>query len=343
MHVRVVSALVVASLCGACDAPAGDTSADVTLRKKQLNGPVNNGSTLNGITLNGITLNGTAVNGITLNGITLNGTAVNGITLNGTQFAGTQWVDGVEEPRSGVDFIGAQFRVYYDGTIYVMQFNDIYKNPADPDGDVYFYDIEVFDPNEGSWTPLCKKDDQPTTAIPLGALWDPDSGNRLDKPTALTFACRGFVLAKCVEFGYRPWATATRCDGPNGCESVPLADYHQACTRMIRADYCGDGSPHTINGTLIDIYDPLSPQLQVRSTADKPNWGVEAEWGPDGALCVGDSLRLQLLDDLGIGYKEPECLAGLDLPDCGEMTASRGAMIGNSYCTQWGTNPGACS
>ena len=38
---------------------------------------------------------------------------------------------------------------------------------------------------------------------------------------------------------------------------MSLASYHQACTRMARADYCGDGTSHTQDGTWIEYYDKL--------------------------------------------------------------------------------------
>ena len=68
------------------------------------------------------------------------------------------------------------------------------------------------------------------------------------------------------------------------CETVSLTDYHQACTRMARADYCGDGTPWTVPGTPIDIFDHLSPQIETQET----KWPVEAEWTPDGAYCLDD-------------------------------------------------------
>lgn len=35
-------------------------------------------------------------------------------------------------------------------------------------------------------------------------------------------------------------------------------DYHQVCTRMVCADYCGNGIGHTQNSTPIDVYDRLA-------------------------------------------------------------------------------------
>ena len=64
-----------------------------------------------------------------------------------------------------------------------------------------------------------------------------------------------------------------------------------------RWDYCGEGLPHTINDTPIDILDRLSPTIQGEASSGAEGWGVEAEWGPDGALCIGESLRLHMLEE----------------------------------------------
>lgn len=336
-----VATVMVLAFGSACDVDDGD--GPQSFRGIKYNSPAYNGVSLNGVSLNGVSLNTGWFNGVYYNGVSLNGVSLNGVSLNGTTFSGWQTIDGQDVQLSGTELIGMRFRLVAEGRPYMLAVDDIYKNPADPDGDVYFYEISVFDEVSDSWTPLCNVNDQPAAAIPLQNYWDEKTGDRIDDPEVITFACRGAVLAKCVEFGYEPWSEATRCDAQGACTSVSLADYHQACTRMTRADYCGDGTSYTVTGTLIDIFDPLSPHLQTRTMADHPSWGTEAEWGPDGALCVGSSLRRQLLDDLGIGYDDPECLAALTgLPDCGQFPDERGALIGNGYCTQWGTDPEAC-
>ena len=77
-----------------------------------------------------------------------------------------------------------------------------------------------------------------------------------------------------MRFGYKPWHAA-RGD-------VAMRDLYDACVHMVRADYCGDGTPHTRNGTPIDIYDRFGIQQ------DEPKSGMrfEAAWGPKGAVCV---------------------------------------------------------
>ena len=63
---------------------------------------------------------------------------------------------------------------------------------------------------------------------------------------------------------------------------MPLRDVYNACIRMVRADYCGNGTPTTKDGQRIDIYDDLGIQTHENETA----MDFEAGWSADGAVCV---------------------------------------------------------
>jgi hypothetical protein len=91
--------------------------------------------------------------------------------------------------------------------------------------------------------------------------------------TVITFACTNGALGKCARYGYKPWKTV---------HGISLADYHQACVHMVPADYCGDGRPHTREGTQIDVYDRLG--IQKREPA--ADMTFEAAWSPHGAVYV---------------------------------------------------------
>jgi hypothetical protein len=86
--------------------------------------------------------------------------------------------------------------------------------------------------------------------------------------------CTSGAQGKCVRFGYKPWR-----NGPGG---VPLLAHWRACVRMVRADYCGDGNPHTRDGTLIDMFDKLG----IQKDEAEPGTAFEAAWSPAGAVCV---------------------------------------------------------
>ncbi len=78
--------------------------------------------------------------------------------------------------------------------------------------------------------------------FPLRGHWTP-AGAHAPSETRITLSCTTGVLAKCVRLGYQPWKRA-----PDG---TTLRPYHQACTRALRADYCGDGTPPTRDGMAV--------------------------------------------------------------------------------------------
>jgi hypothetical protein len=68
---------------------------------------------------------------------------------------------------------------------------------------------------------------------------------------------------------------------------------HWTCTRVARADYCGNGVEHTHDGTLINVWDKLPRPIQSR--AFSPGMLFEAGWNTGGAVCL--SRARWLLDD----------------------------------------------
>ncbi len=136
------------------------------------------------------------------------------------------------------------------------------------------FDVSYRDPADGAYKTYCLPDRDGKTLSPsrCRATGIP-AKEYVAQSDVITFACTNSPLAKCVRWGYKPWKTV------NG---VSLRDHHLACVRMIRADYCGDGRPHTRDGTLIDVYDRLGIQKRV----EQPDMVFEAAWGPGGATYV---------------------------------------------------------
>jgi hypothetical protein len=271
MSVSTLSIVLFLGACAIGDQPleVGSTSEEVV----SPNGMTLNGMTLNGMTLNGMTLNGMTLNGMTLNGMTLNGMTLNGMTLNGSELSGVS--GGVY--YGGEDLVGAKvLGQLSNGSTLQLRIDSAKVLPA-PNDDVWAYEVLAGGDNN-TWQPLCGTvDGFPILAVPLSGTWNYQSGvsgggSKTASTTSFTFACRGTALAKCVELGYKPWDS-------------DLEDHHQACTRMLRADYCGDGTPGTTNGRVINTYDDVGVQ------ADTESWGVDAEWDADGARCVGGFTR----------------------------------------------------
>ncbi len=126
------------------------------------------------------------------------------------------------------------------------------------------YSLYVLETEQG---PLCGTVDGASVAvIPLAGSWSAQSAW---SSGGLTMACVDGAIGKCVVWGYHPWEAGMR-------------DLHQACVRMVRADYCGDGVGHTRDGTAIDVWDTKG--ILVRE--DVPGMTLEAEWGSDGATRI---------------------------------------------------------
>ena len=143
----------------------------------------------------------------------------------------------------------------------------------------YEYEVRVQNSAGVDIGPLCS--DGWNRAIPMRGTW---SAQGAHNPAAsnFSFACNGSTARKCSDWGYKPWA------------STPV---HQACTRMARADYCGDNRSHTFENTPIDLFDwaPNQPTVPpINSPAADPAFSFEAGWRPDGAVCLSKQ-RWQIL------------------------------------------------
>jgi hypothetical protein len=226
-----------------------------------LNGTSFNGTSLNGTSFNGTSFNGTSYNGTSLNGTSLNGTSLNGTSFNGTSYNGTSY--------NGTSFNGATFTGQIsNGSIVGVHVDDVDPLDSGANSDVLVYALSA--ELDGGWVRLCgdEPDGSAVRAIPLAGQWDSTTGAYSTGGDAVTWACRHSSIAKCVEMGYKPWSG--------------YGDQLLACVRMLRADYCGDGVSHTVNGTLINVYDSLGIQTDTES------WPVDAAWTPNGATCVNN-------------------------------------------------------
>lgn len=252
-----------------------------------------NGVRLNGELLNGQYLNGVRLNGVRLNSSSLGSGALLDVRVDGSVITALRGAQRI----SGAALVGSVFpATMSDGSAAELRIDGFAElSPAAVTRDVFTYDVVTRPAGSATWTPLCGVESGARVqAIALSGRWDyrsgvPGGGSRIADPTALTFACRGAALAKCVEMGYRPWGTVPACTG-RVCANVSLADHHQACTRMVRADYCGNGTAHTRNGRPINVFDGIGIQDDTQ-----PLWLMEAEWDASGARCVSIARR-QLLN-----------------------------------------------
>ena len=290
-----------------------DDTAEEEPDAEEPRGAVNNGFQLNGFQLNGFQLNGFQLNGFQLNGVD-NGDdsiAITEVKLKGFGNVVDTWLDegnlhvqtDMESVLSGDELVDTRITfdvVEGDKKGKKIQINNV-KEIAPG---LLVYDIEL-KVEYGPWNPLCyDTHGLATEAILVGSVWSSVTASRIHEASEglVTFACRDAAIAKCVEFGYRPWAEV---------EGVSLSDLHQSCTRMVRADYCGDSVSHTLNGTGIHVVD----QVGIQSVDPDVSYVVEAEWGPDGATCL-NSANTRLAGEV----------AGCQLPACGSDFASGGLL-----------------
>ncbi len=143
-------------------------------------------------------------------------------------------------------------------------------DPHDATGEVMLYRFSRLDA-DGAATPYCQGD-HGGLGFPMSGGWT--AGVHTHTPGQISVICLGTAAARCVTLGYRPWRKTT-----NGTD---LWDYHQACVRALRADYCGTGQSHGDEKHGLALYDRLG--IQPLRAAD--GMSFEAAWDADGASCV---------------------------------------------------------
>ena len=157
--------------------------------------------------------------------------------------------------------------------------------------------------NASDGRPLCgvDQDGKARRAIAVPGVWNTQSGVRgggawSDADGNFSFACAGSTIEKCISLGY----------GPEVRDIFGRPEKLLACVRMLRADYCGDGTSWTTNGRLVEVWDNDGINDQTMS-----DWPREAEWSSYGALCL-DNPRLLFPDTSAA----PLCLERLKYIKC---------------------------
>lgn len=263
------------------------------------------GRDLNGRSLNGSVLDDRRLAAVRLDSARFGERAAR-VTLDGSQLKvkGPGASQTQENKAIGIAFTGT----VDDGTELTLQVESVERGSGEWK-DVYRYTVS-YHALDGV-KPLCGVDSNgdAVKALALSGRWDyregvAGGGSHIEDAALFTFACDGYVIAKCVDMGYVPWRPVLACTRPGGCNRMTLVQAHQACTRMLRADYCGDGASHTQDGVAINVHDAFG----IRT--DDLDWAWEAEWDESGARCaVAGRLPSQPV---------PPCAAPLSaVPECG--------------------------
>jgi len=267
----------------------------------------------------GILLKGDVVglDGVLFTNVSIGGKAITNVHLEKGELVGTKvtlrWPLGtLSEVVRGLGFKNARMQAVRGATTYSLRIDNVTANPIhpvtaasyDPTGGSFFYRVSYISQygvppdSYDQWSPLCdpdvlgKKQDPEHEhysydAIASAGVWNA-KGNLSSSTTRFTFGCMSGAIGKCGGFGYLPWKS--------GAAGKPMSHMIQACTRMVRADYCGDGHSNTYTGTAINGFDTL-PVHYMTDDNDYPTpstMSFEAAWRPEGAVCLSRARWLNL-------------------------------------------------
>jgi hypothetical protein len=214
------------------------------------------------------------------------------------------------------DLVGARLVIAMGGQAIRVRIDGVERDPDAKNRTVWLHTFSA-QMADGSWQNVCDAGpDGRRQGFPIAGR--PRADGMLEPAEAGVFelACTSGALGKCVRFGYPPWGAA------NG---VPLRETYNACIRMVRADYCGNGTPTTKEGQSIDIYD--DHRIQVPENA--PAMDFEAGWSADGAVCVR---HVRVKENVSLESLVAACPRLKDRlgPSCSEEAARRlGARLFN--------------
>jgi hypothetical protein len=178
------------------------------------------------------------------------------------------------------------------------------------------------------------------SAVAMQGTWDATAFR--EDTTDISFGCRDGVTFKCFTWGYVP-----------GLAGSQASDLLQACTRMARADICGDGIPHTREETPIIIRDFVTgyhphpyaaPRLyHVPSMPAPPDFPFyESAWVAgkgQGAVCLERQRWASLPVGTSCGVlQDPRTTIDPDVKYCEQMTNDEledsGTLLVNASRTQ---------
>ncbi len=300
MHKSTLYLALICSACApSCSVSEDDATAEATVAE----------AARDVISLNGVSLNGIALAGDTPLGVSLVNTTLTSVAVAGTSAGGLALVAGssTAPPLTTGAVVGSTWSGTTSSAALITLRLDAAQIGGAPNADTWFYQVSY--QTSSGWRPLCGLDaaNQPIQAVPVAGVWSAamgDSASYGASSTRFTLACRGKSIAKCVELGYKPYRG--------------YANHLAACVRMLRGDFCGSGTTHTVDGTTINLYDNVGVQ------SDAAAWGAEAEWTASGARCVNSkkTARWNLVKS-----KEPSCVKPLLTTTCGASFASGALLI----------------
>jgi ADYC domain len=189
------------------------------------------------------------------------------LEVDGTEFKATL-TDG--RALRSAELVGAALSISTSSGMMRLRIDAVERDPETGQTPVWLHSFSTEAP-DGSRQPLCAPGpDGRRQGFPLAGRARSDGAMEPAEPGIFEIVCTSGAHGKCVRFGYFPWISAA------------MRDIHDACVRMVRADYCGDGEGTTRDGMRIDLYDDRGIQ---KSDGD-PMQEFEAGWTGAGAVCL---------------------------------------------------------
>jgi len=192
------------------------------------------------------------------------------VEVQGTEFKVTLSDGRVLRSR---ELIGARLVIAMGGQAVRVRIDAVEPDPDAKNGAVFLHTFSA-ELADGTWQNVCDAGpDGRRQGFPVAGRPRADGMLEPADPGIFELACTSGALGKCIRFGYRPWAFA---------QGLELRELYNACIRMVRADYCGNGTATTKDGQAIDMYDDLG----IQKHEDQPTMDFEAGWTEEGAACV---------------------------------------------------------
>jgi len=214
------------------------------------------------------------------------------------------------------DLIGARLVIAMDGRAVRVRIDGVEPDLEARNGTVWLHTFSV-QMADGSWENVCAPGpDGRRQGFPIAGRPRADGSFGSAEPGVLELACTSGALGKCVRFGYPPWAVPA--------DAAPFELYN-ACIRMVRADYCGDGTPTTKDGQRIDVYDDHG----IQKPDNEPDADFEAGWTSGGAVCVRHVRVKENVSIQSLSHACPRLAARMGLICTEEAARALGATLFN--------------
>ena len=187
-----------------------------------------------------------------------------------------------------VELVGATLTINTTGGPLRLRIDAVERDPERENQPVWLHSFST-EAADGSRQNLCNAGpDGRRQGFPLAFQPRADGAMEPAEPGVFELVCTAGARGKCVRFGYLPWTNQA------------MRDVYDACVRMVRADYCGEGEGTTRNGTLIDHYDAEG----IDEPGHDPRFEFEAGWTAAGAVCVR---RVRIKENISLEKLAASC------------------------------------